>query len=139
MMAAPLILGNDVRSFLKSDGTVDEGNAALQIVTNADMIAVDQDPLGLQCRRIATTGLQDTLVKPLANGDIALCFFNKASESKPFVLSLQSLAAKDFVDLPFAESYRVTDLWNKHSDTVENDLRCTVAPHGVKVFRISAN
>ena len=42
MMAAPLILGNDVRTFLKEDGTVDTENKTYKIVTNRDMIAIDQ-------------------------------------------------------------------------------------------------
>ena len=139
MMAAPLILGNDVRSFIKSDGTVDTNNTTLQIVTNKDMIAVNQDPLGIQCRRIATNLVQDTLVKPLTGGEVAVCFFNKSSETKPFSLRLNAVAAKDFVDLPFAESYEVTDLWSKQQGAVADELRCNVAPHGVKVYRIKAN
>ena len=138
MMCAPLILGNDVRSFIRPDGSVDTGNSTLQIVTNKDMIAVNQDPLGVQCRRIETNLAQDTLVKPLVNGEAAVCFFNKSSESKPFSLRLNTVAAKDFVDLPFSEKYEVTDLWNKVTGVVSDELRCTAAPHGVKVFRVKA-
>ena len=43
MMAAPLILGNDIREFIKPDGTVDTDNKVLQILTNKDVIAVNQD------------------------------------------------------------------------------------------------
>ena len=139
MMAAPLILGNDVRAFLKADGTPDTENTAYKIVTNKALIAIDQDPLGAQCRRIETTGLQDTLVKPLAGGDAAICFFNKASESRPFELRLASVAAKDFVGLPFADSYEITDLWSDVTQTVADEIRCNVAPHGVRVFRVKAN
>ena len=136
MMAAPLILGNDVRQFLKADGTPDTANTAYNIVTNKAMIAIDQDPLGAQCRRVETNGLQDTLVKPLAGGEVAICFFNKASESKPFSLRLASVAAKDFVDMPFADSHEITDLWSGVSQTIGDEIRCNVAPHGVRVFRV---
>ena len=139
MMAAPLILGNDVRSFVKTDGTADIGNSTLQIVTNKDMIAVNQDPLGMQCRRIETNLMQDTLVKPLAGGEAAICFFNKSSETKPFSLRLNAIAAKDWTGLPFAETYEVTDLWSKMTGNVADELRCNVAPHGVKVYRVKAN
>jgi len=139
MMAAPLILGNDVRQFLKADGMPDTENTAYRIVTNKALIAIDQDPLGAQCRRIETTGLQDILVKPLAGGDVAICFFNKASESRPFGLRLASVAAKDFVDLPFADSYEITDLWSGVSQAINDEIRCNVAPHGVRVFRVKAN
>ena len=138
MMAAPLILGNDLRDFVKPDGTPDTGNTAWRVVTNREMIAIDQDPLGAQCRRIETNLLQDTLVKPLANGDVAVCFFNKASEMRPFSLRMSAVAAKDFVSLPFADRYEVTDLWSKITDTIGGELRCNVPPHGVKVFRVKA-
>ncbi|MCL2106548.1 MAG: alpha-galactosidase [Oscillospiraceae bacterium] len=138
MMAAPLILGNDLRKFLKADGTPDTANTAYQIVTNADLIAIDQDPLGLQCRRIASTGLQDTLLKPLAGGDVAVCFFNKASETRHFTLRMNTAAAQEYVELPFASSYRVVDLWTKCEGVIEDEFNVNVPPHGVKVFRISA-
>ncbi|MDR0530967.1 MAG: alpha-galactosidase [Oscillospiraceae bacterium] len=137
MMAAPLILGNDVRTFLRPDGSIQTENSAWQILTNKDMIAIDQDPLGVQCRRIATTGLQDTLLKPLANGDVAVCFFNKSGESKPFGLKLHMAAARGDVNLPFAKAYVVTDLWTKRTETVPEELHCVVPPHGVKVYRVS--
>ena len=54
MMSAPLILGNDIRKFVKADGTPDTDNTTYQIVTNKELIAVDQDSLGVQCRRIKT-------------------------------------------------------------------------------------
>jgi len=137
MMNAPLILGNDVRKFINPDGTIHKESDTWQIITNKDMIAINQDPLGVQCRRIATNGLQDTLLKPLANGDVAICFFNKASESKPFSLHLHAAASRGDVKLPFAESYHVTDLWSKRTFDVLDELVCTVPPHGVKVFRVS--
>jgi alpha-galactosidase len=137
MMAAPLILGNDVRVFLQPDGKPDATNAAWQIVTNRDVIALDQDPLGVQCRRIWTNGMQDILLKPLVNGDVAVCCFNKAAESRHFTLRMNTLAAKDYVALPFAESYEVHELWSGRRETVAEELHCTVAPHGVKVFRVT--
>jgi hypothetical protein len=137
MMAAPLILGNDIRTFLKPDGSVNVENDAYQILTNKDMIAIDQDPLGAQCRRLMTTVLQDTLLKPLSNGDVAVCFFNKASESRKFSLQLHTAAARGDVNLPFAKAYNVTDLWSKRTETIPEELVCNVPPHGVKVYRIS--
>ncbi len=78
MMASPLILGNDVRQFVKEDGTPNTDDPTYCIVTNRALIAIDQDPLGVQCRRVKTTGIVDTLVKPLAGGEAAICVFNKS-------------------------------------------------------------
>ena len=65
MMAAPLILGNDIRTFLKPDGTPDTENKIYKIVTNKDMIAIDQDRRGIQCAESGLPVLVDVLVKPL--------------------------------------------------------------------------
>ena len=81
MMAAPLILGNDIRDFIKPDGTVDSDNKVLQILTNKDVIAVNQDKLGIQCKRIKA-GLKDVLVKPLENNEVAENALENAKKTK---------------------------------------------------------
>ena len=89
MMNSPLMLGLDLRRVTK-------GDELYNIVTNEDLIALDQDPLGIQAKRIFTTyecdepdkeyirdnNRIDILAKPLANGDIALGFFNISQERK---------------------------------------------------------
>jgi len=138
MMSAPLILGNDIRDFIKDDGAVDFENETLHIVTNMDMISVDQDPLGTQCRRFKTNGICDTLVKPLADNQIALCFFNKGNEEKVFEQSIQELVCQMYIALPFSEKYEVFDLWDKTIETIDNTVYASVPDHGIKAFRISA-
>lgn len=138
MMAAPLILGNDVREFLKDDGTIDMENEILKIITNKDMIAVDQDALGIQCRRFKTNGICDTLVKPLENNELALCFFNKGCEEKVFEQNIQELVCQMYIDLPFAEKYEAFDLWEKTTEIISNTIYACVPAHGVKVFRIKS-
>ena len=89
MMNSPLMLGLDLRRVTK-------GDELYNIFTNEDLIALDQDPLGIQAKRIFTTyecdepdkeyirdnNRIDILAKPLANGDIALGFFNLSQERK---------------------------------------------------------
>lgn len=83
MMNSPLMLGMDLRRVNKDDWI-------FNIITNKDLIALDQDPLGIQAKRIFTTypcddpskeyirddNRADILAKPLEGGDIALAFFN---------------------------------------------------------------
>jgi len=138
MMAAPLILGNDIRKFIREDGTIDTENEAYKIVTNKDLIAVDQDALGVQCRRIKSNGLMDTLVKPLEGSEVAVCFFNKSGEEKEFKLSMNTVASQMFVDLPFADKYELFDLWDKTVTICEGEIDTVVPAHGVKAFRIKA-
>ncbi len=136
MMASPLILGNDVREFLKEDGTIDVDNEILKIITNKDMIAVDQDTMGIQARRFKSNGLYDTLVKPLENSELAVCFFNKGGEEKVFEQNIQELVCQMYVDLPFSEKYEVLDLWDKTTEIITGTIYACVPTHGVKAFRI---
>ena len=69
MMAAPLILGNDIRQFVNDDGTAIEDHPVLQIVTNQELIAIDQDTLGKSAKRIKKVSGIDVLARPLSNGD----------------------------------------------------------------------
>lgn len=138
MMAAPLILGNDVRKFVNDDGTVDQNNKILDILKNKELIKINQDKRGKQCKRIYTNGTSDILVKPLENRELAVCFLNKGDKKKEFDLSLVKLHNEAYIDLPIAKQYEITDLWNKESQTQEKNLKANVEPHGVAVFRIKA-
>lgn len=138
MMAAPLILGNDIRTFIKEDGTVDKDNKVLQILTNKDVIAVNQDKLGIQCKRIKS-GLKDILVKPLENNEVAVCFFNKTNSNTLMTCDMADIHNVVSVSLPNAESYTCKELWYKTEEFLTDKITTTVAPHGVKIFRISAN
>ena len=138
MMAAPLILGNDIRSFLRPDGTPNTENPAYRIVTNRDVIAIDQDRLGEQCRRIKTNGLCDVLLKPLENNEVAVCFFNKSSSPVSMSHSLKDIACRTFVKLPITDEYEATELWDKTTEVYRSSLTASVPAHGVKVFRIKA-
>ena len=136
MMAAPLILGNDVRQFIREDGTVDTENKIWKIVTNPDAIAIDQDPRGLQCRRVKTTGLTDVLVKPMADNEIAVCLFNKGPKAMEAGFSLKELTEMADVTLPKAESYRVRNIWERTEFIAKDRIAQSVEPHSVILYRI---
>ena len=138
MMAAPLILGNDIRTFIKEDGTVDKDNKVLQILTNKDVIKVNQDKLGIQCKRIKS-GLKDILVKPLENNEVAVCFFNKTNSNTLMTCDMADIHNVVEVTLPNADSYTCKELWYKTEEIVTDKISATVAPHGVKIFKISCN
>lgn len=138
MMAAPLILGNDIRKFINSDGTVDEDNKVLQILKNKELIAIDQDKRGIQAKRIFTDGVSDILVKPLENHQLAVCLFNKSSKPREMQISLSKLHSDTFVDLPIKSTYEATNLWENEAFSLTDKIQVTVAPHGVKVYKIKA-
>ena len=138
MLSAPLILGNDIRKFIDADGNVDYNNKILQIVTNRELIAVDQDKKGVQCRRMKTNAITDILVKPLDKGEVAICFFNKSNSEKDMSVSLKEVANLSYVELSDVGTYQYTDLWSKEIDVTSGAINARVAPHGVRVFRVKS-
>ncbi|HBL41468.1 MAG TPA: hypothetical protein DDY98_07885, partial [Ruminococcaceae bacterium] len=138
MMAAPLILGNDLRNFVKADGTPDSDDPTLRILTNRDLLAIDQDVLGIQCRRHKTTVKVDTLVKPLSGGETAVCLFNKFGEEEEASFNIRELLKTEYCNLPEAESYECTELWSGECEETDGEISAMVPAHGVKVYRIKA-
>ena len=134
MMAAPLVLGNDIRKFIGEDGKIN-ANSTYKTVTNKSLINIDQDPLGKAAKRIKS-GAVDILVKPLSKGDIALCFFNKSRTKRSVKFSLNSLVNEDYTAWEFeSENYEVHDLLTDER-TKSSEISTFVAPHAVKVYRL---
>ena len=134
MMASPLILGNDLRSFINEDGTAKTDDPVYKIITNRDMIAIDQDPLGMQCRRYKTNVLTDILVKKLADGKVAVCFFNKTGKDMKMSCDLTDVFAQKYVALPVSTSFGVHDVWGGTDFEIDAKLTATVPGHGVRVL-----
>src|ERR1700758_4514026 len=70
ILAAPLLAGNDLR---------DMKPAILEILTNHEVIAVNQDKAGKQGRHVSKSGDQEVWTRPLADGEIAIGLFNRGS------------------------------------------------------------
>ena len=86
MMASPLILGNEVRNMS------DETKA---ILTNRDLIAIDQDKLGVQGLRFLIREGLEYWFKPLSNGDWAMTIFNPTRQSLSCSLNWQDFNLTD--------------------------------------------
>lgn len=136
MLAAPLILGNDIRKFILDDGTVDTENPTYKILTNKEVIAVDQDALGVQCRRVKTNGAEDILVKPLVNDEFAVCLFNKASSETEIILSIKDILKNTFVTTPESNEYLLRDLWSKEGFLAKDTFAAKVPGHGIRIFKV---
>lgn len=133
-----LILGNDIRLFIKEDGTVDTDNKILGILTNKDVIAIDQDKRGIQCKRIKTNAVTDVLVKPLENNEVAVCFFNKGKTDMKMSCKLSAVHNMVESTLPKTDRYVCRELWDNTTAVVTDVISANVPSHGVKVFRVSA-
>ncbi len=121
MMAAPLIAGNDVRG---------ASAAALAILTNHDLIAVNQDALGLQATQISNDGIQRIIAKPLAGGDVAVALLNQGSS--PTTISTTAAAIGKT-----GGSFLVRDLWTGATSRTTGTISAGVPAHGTAVFRVS--
>jgi alpha-galactosidase len=121
MLAAPLMAGNDLRNMSK---------ATQAILTNREAIAIDQDPLGRQGYKLKDYGEQEVYVKPLANGDTAVCFFNR--NTTPWALQI------NWAELGFAGDFAVRDLWqHKQTGRTSEPYKTTLSGHSVLLVRLS--
>jgi alpha-galactosidase len=122
MMAAPLLAGNDLRRM--------DGRTRATLI-NHEVIAVNQDPAGLQGVRVKTRRGRDVWVRVLANGDRAVLFVNRTGRTRRFRGSVRAM---------FGDSrpgrYRVRSLWSHRSHTTPRWLVAHVPPHGAGLFRI---
>jgi alpha-galactosidase len=122
MMAAPLIAGNDIAH-------MDE--ATRSILLNKEVIAVDQDKLGVQGRRVSKTGDQEVWVKPLSGGARAVLLFNRGKDPAAFGFTWTQLG------IPAKQRAKVRDLW-AHRDvrTRAGSFTARVEPHGVVMLKV---
>jgi alpha-galactosidase len=122
MMNAPLLIGADLR---------DVGQSTYDILTNRDVIALDQDTLGIQATEIANSGGRHVLTKPLENGDVAVALFNETGTTT--TISTTAAAA----GLGNATSYQLKDLWTKAVTTSTGTISASVPAHATVVYRVS--
>jgi alpha-galactosidase len=124
ILAAPLIATNDLRSMSPE---------ILSILTNPEVIAVDQDPLGSQGTRVKADHELEIWARPLADGGKAVVLFNRSgAEAKIGVR---------WTEIGFAETDApaVRDLW-KHRDLgkLAKGYSAWVPSHGVAMFKVAA-
>ena len=122
LLAAPLMSGNDVRSM--SAETKD-------ILENKEVIAIDQDPLGRQGRRIKKDGDLEVWGRPLKDGGRAVIFFNRGKVDGEIGMTWEEIA------YPGHLSAKVRDLW-EHKDlgAFTGSYKAKVASHSVVMVKI---
>jgi len=133
MLAAPLIAGNDLRNMSKE---------TLSIVTNKDVIAVDQDELGIQGFKLKSKDGVDVWFKPLANGEWAMAALNRNNHDQTFKFGFRNEKIVDDLtkrEVDFnAEIYTWQDLWNKDNKGNTKDLiKTTIKRHDVLMLKLT--
>jgi alpha-galactosidase len=121
ILAAPLLAGNDLR---------DMSPAIHDILTNSEVIAIAQDPLGKQGTRLSQSGDQEIWMRDLAGGDKAVVLFNRGGDTAKMTLK--------FADAGIRGKPKVRDLWAHQWLTEDQpEAEFQVPSHGVTMLRLS--
>ena len=124
MLAAPLLAGNDLPNMKP---------AIHDILTNRDVIAIDQDPLGKQGKKAYANGEVEVWTRHLKGGALAIAVFNVGSDrysTHPFHLNLGKLVLHG--------PQTGKDLWTGKPITLTNDQAIELPSHNVLLVRIDA-
>jgi len=121
LLAAPLLAGNDLRSMTAE---------TKELLMNREVIAVDQDPKGVQGHRMWDEGPLEIWVKPLADQSQAVGLFNRGESALSITLNLRALG--------MSGPAKLRDLW-EHKDLgpVQDSYTAEVPKHGVMMLRVS--
>jgi alpha-galactosidase len=122
MLAAPLLAGNDLRTMSATTKA---------ILTDRDVIAIDQDPKGAEATRLSHTSNADVWTRPLANGDRAVMLLNRGDSPATI-----STTAHD-TGLPSAGAYAVRDLWAHSTTESAGVIAASVPAHSAMLYRVS--
>jgi len=121
LLAAPLLAGNDLRSMSPE---------TREMLTNGEIIAVDQDVKGVQGHRLWDEGPLEIWAKSLADGSNAVGLFNRSGSELKITL--------DFKMLNISGPAKLRDLW-QHKDlgVSQDSYSATVPKHGVVMLKVS--
>lgn len=121
MLSAPLIAGNDLRNM-----TAD----VRAVLTNRDVLAIDQDPLVRQADRVRDDGDAEVWAKPLADGSVAVALLNRGGGARSISTTLAQVGAASGT-----HTYR--ELWTGATGTTTGSLTAQVPAHGVALYRVT--
>jgi len=120
ILAAPLIAGNDLATMSKQ---------TLSILTNPEVIAVDQDPAGKEGYQVSEEGPLRVWVKPLADGSKAVGLFNEGKSTMPVTVR--------FKEIGFSGKVSIRDLWaHKDLGAFSGSYTAQVPRHGVVMLKV---
>jgi len=120
LLAAPLLAGNDLSKMTPE---------TLAILTNPEVVAVDQDSRGIQGHRVWEEGPYEIWTKPLADGSTAVGLFNRGEDAEDIKL--------DFSAVGVPASASVRDLWGqKDLGNFTGSFTAKVPRHGVVLVKV---
>lgn len=121
LLASPLLIGCDMTQM---------DDFTLSLLTNDEVLAVNQDPLGQQARRVVTEGDTEVWAKRMEDGSYAVGLFNRGRWQSDVVITWAELGVKK-------GSHAVRDLWRqKDLGSFAGGFTATVPKHGVVLIRM---
>jgi alpha-galactosidase len=131
MLASPLILGNDLRSMPA---------ATRNIIGRRDVIAINQDPLGVQALRFWSQGQVELWAKPMANDEWAFMILNRGETALHYRYDWQQNVIADDLskrEVDFKKgAWAWKDAWTGKTGDTGRRLDVTVPAHGVVLLRL---
>lgn len=129
MLAAPLMAGNDIRNMDVS---------TKEILTNKDVIAIDQDKKGEQATKFMDMGEYEIWAKPLSGGQVAVCFMNRTNEDWKLDYDWKKQTMYFVEDVTIHKNvYNVYDCWShKVIGKTDERLKTEIPAHGVLLVRL---
>jgi alpha-galactosidase len=123
MLAAPLMAGNDLKNMTPE---------IKEILTNKEVIAIDQDAFGMEGRRVVKSGDSEVWAKQLKDGSRAVALLNRGASETEISVKWEDLGYTTHL------SASVRDLW-AHADLpkVSGAFSAKVPSHGVVVVRVT--
>lgn len=124
VMAAPLLIGSDLRKATPE---------TFEILSNREVIAVDQDPLGKQGTVLSSTDGRWVVAKEMQDGSRVVALFNESGSAQR--ISTTAKAA----GLPQAAAYTMRNLWEHATYNTAGTISATVPAHGTVLLRVAAD
>ncbi len=122
MLAAPLMISDNLSS---------ASAQSLRALENKEVIAIDQDPAGIQGTLLSSSGDGQVWVKPLSDGSRAIALLNRGSE--PITIETSATAA----GMPAASSYELRNLWTHATQSTNGTIQAQVPGESTVLLRVS--
>jgi alpha-galactosidase len=120
--AAPLVIGSDVRTLSQT---------SVDILTNPDVLAIDQDAAGVQAVRVGAAGTTETWVKRLADGGRAVVLLNRGDTPQILTTQASSLGLS-------GPQFTVRNAWTHQVTESAGTISAAVPAHGAALLRVAS-
>ena len=132
MLAAPLIAGNDLANM---------STETVEILTNKEAIAINQDELGIQGFKYKTIEDVEVWFKPLKNKEWAVTFLNRGDKEQKITFDWRNENVVDKLNNLVANfdeiTYQLKDVWkHKYVGKTKKKLKITIPSHDVVTYKL---